>query len=275
MLGKLFKYEFKNTCKIMLTIYAVVAAVTLLGSLVLSSSFVQKSTSLNSLADSLLSSVILLYVLSVFALFVVTYIYMCVHFFKSMYSDQGYLTHTLPVSPIATFHVKLVTSFIWTFCSLAITFLSIFILLIGASRGEIFTASANLFAMKEEFAAVMGMSLGQFIWLLVIFMVFSCLSYLLMVFASASIGQLFHQYKIVASIVAGIVIYFLQQIVGTIVMLVTGYRFLDSLTLAANFTFADIFLSPLMFSGMVVSLLFLIAFYIICIVIVNKHINLD
>ena len=52
-----------------------------------------------------------------------------------MYSEQGYLTHTLPVKPITLFNVKLATSFLWLVTSLALLFVSIMIIVFGASGG--------------------------------------------------------------------------------------------------------------------------------------------
>lgn len=87
MLGKLFKHEFKNTAKVMLLIYGMFAIITLLGTFVLSSDAVRDEAS--SAANIMLVASMIFYMLSVFALFIVTYVYMCVHFYKSMYSDQG------------------------------------------------------------------------------------------------------------------------------------------------------------------------------------------
>ena len=131
MLKKLIKHEFKNTSKVMLAIYALVAVVTLLGTI----SFVLLKPYVESGIVSFLSRMsLVLYVLSIFALFIVTYVYMCIHFYKSMYSDQGYLTHTLPVSPLTTFHVKLGVSLCWLICSFLVMFVSLCLLLISVTH---------------------------------------------------------------------------------------------------------------------------------------------
>ena len=57
---------------------------------------------------------------------------------------------------------------------------------------------------------------------MVLSVICSCLTYLLWVFASASIGQLFSSNKVAASLVAGIVLYFMQQIFSMILMFGTG-----------------------------------------------------
>ena len=117
MLGKLFKYEFKNTYKLMFIIYGVMAFVTILGCIAMYGDSDPAGTE-NQLQEIFFTAAMVFYVLGVFALFVVSYVYMCVHFYKTMYSDQGYLTHTLPVGQMSIFNVKLLVSLCWLMLSL-------------------------------------------------------------------------------------------------------------------------------------------------------------
>lgn len=275
MLGKLFKYEFKNTAKVMLTIYAVLIVTTILGSISFGADSIQTNLDTQPpIIQLLFFATILLYILSVFALFVVTYVYVCIHFYKTMYSEQGYLTHTLPVKPMTLFNVKLITSWVWMMGSILLFFLSLFGVLIGASRGEVLYEFDEII-LQEDFFSLFGMTHGQLILTTVVLMAFSCLSYLLMVFVSISIGQLFHQHKIVWAIVTGMIIYFVEQTVGSISLLIMGDSFFDSLTYAGNITFSDIIFSMPMIVSMVISVLFTVAFYIACVVIQKKHLNLE
>lgn len=276
MLGKLIKHEFKNTSKVMLSIYGLVIGVTLLGTIVFALMDPDISTPLSKFVTT---SMLILYALSIFALFIVTYIYVCVHFYKTMYSDQGYLTHTLPVSPVTTFHVKLLVSFCWMIGAMILLLLSVFMLLLGASHGEvlqIFTAE-----FQAEFVAELGfidISWGKFWFLAIYSLIISCVSYLLLVYASLSIGQLFNQNKIGFSIVAGIAIYFVEQIVGTILTVslgVSNYEILFEETEAVSNVTATAFFSDMLWSTSLLSFLFALALYLICNVIIRKHINLD
>lgn len=271
MLGKLFKYEFKSTAKVMLTIYVILIATTILGTISLSTDAMQTDLDTQPLVIQLLFfGSIMLYVLSVFALFVVTYIYVCIHFYKTMYSEQGYLTHTLPVKPSTLFNVKLITAWVWMIGSMGLFLLSLFALMTGATRGELLEV-LNFSLMQEVF----GMTWGQYFLLMILMIVLSCLSYLLMVFVSISIGQLFNQHKIVWAIVAGIVIYFVEQTVGSIVLLATGGSVFENMVYTETVTIYDIMFSTPMVANMVISVLFTVAFYIACVVIQKRHLNLD
>lgn len=291
MLGKLFKHEFKNTSKIMLLIYGMFAVITLLGTLVLSNDAVRKGET--TAANIMLAVLLISYMLSVFALFIVTYVYMCIHFYKSMYSHQGYLTHTLPVKPSTLFHVKLGTSLVWMVCTLALLFLSIFLFIIGASHGEIFSAevSSELHRFAVEFEQELGMSMGTFFLHMCISILLSCLCFLLWVFTSASVGQLFSQYKVVAAIVTGVILYFVEQIASMIIMFTSGYiNTLSDDTAMYSFSFVGVnavstagesstaglgFLGNMLTATYIWSILLCVVYYIVCRIIVQKHLNLE
>ena len=277
MLGKLFKYEFKNTYKLMFIIYGVMAFVTILGCIAMYGDSDPAGTE-NQLQEIFFTAAMVFYVLGVFALFVVSYVYMCVHFYKTMYSDQGYLTHTLPVGQMSIFNVKLLVSLCWLMLSLIIMFVSIFALGCAANRGFSFDADFDM--LMVDFQNLFGMSLHTFSIYMIFAMILSCLQYLLMVFASGSIGQLFTKHKVGASIGAGIVFYMSGQIVSSIILVLTGYfgvmNNVNVVTYNAteNVTFSTT-VSSMLFSGSLFSIIECVIFYIVCMVIIKKHLNLE
>ena len=263
MLGKLIKYEFKNTAKVMLILYAFIVAISIVGSIVLRRYWFPTNDS--DIADIATVSVLVLYILAIFALFVITYVYMCIHFYKTMYSDQGYLTHTLPVRPLTTLHVKLFVSMIWMLLSFVLLFLSVIGLLTGMSNGEIWQEITS--ESWQEIAAIYGMIVALFL---------SCMSYLLWIYASLSIGQLFDQHKIGASVIAGVVIYIINQIIGSATLVLTGYSssMLTNTVFMSEELYADA-MNTVLYSSLLESLIGVIILYVVCNVIVRKHINLD
>lgn len=281
MLGKLFKHEFKNTARIMLLIYGMFAVITLLGTFVLSLDSPQSEESAP--LGFMLAVLVIFYTLSVFALFIVTYVYMCLHFYKTMYSGQGYLTHTLPVKSSTLFHVKLVTSLVWMMCSMALLILSVFLFVIGASRGEIFSSGAltELGQMSAEMERELGISLGAFCVHMFFGMLLSCLSYLLWIFTSASVGQLFSQYKAAAAIITGVILYFIEQIISLIILFASGYvasmqevSTQYSMEASAVTPIQSVF-GTLISTTYIWSIFLCLAYYIVCRVIIQKHLNLE
>lgn len=277
MLGKLLKYEFKNTYKLMFIIYGIMAFVTILGCIAMYSNS-DPAGMTNQIQEIFFTAAMVFYVLGVFALFVVSYVYMCVHFYKTMYSDQGYLTHTLPVGQMSTFNVKLFVSFCWLMLSLIILFLSIIFLGCAANRG--FSFDSDFYMAMADFKNLFGIPFHTFIIYMILSMIISCLQYLLMVFASGSIGQLFTKHKIAASIGAGIVFYMLGQIAASILMVLTGYfGFMNNINVAVydvseNAAFGTAF-SSMLHSGLLFSIIECVIFYIVCMVIIKKHLNLE
>lgn len=97
MLGKVMKYEWISTGRILVLLHLVLAVFTVIGNLELrimngSDSVIPENT--RALIEGITMTV---YVLIVFTAFVGTTVYLIVRFYKSMYTDEGYLTHTLPV----------------------------------------------------------------------------------------------------------------------------------------------------------------------------------
>lgn len=284
MLGKLFKYEFKNTAKVMLTIYGVLLLTTIIGTFALRGAVRMEVTGNDSpIANLLFATALIVYILSIFAFFIVTYVYMCTHFYKTMYSAQGYLTHTLPVKRLTTFHVKLATSFIWIFFSILLFIASIFLLVNGAVGGELWSLlSTEIWKDFGRELAAMGISRAGFVLYAIAIIVLSCLSYLLWVFASASIGQLFSTNKVLVSVVAGVIIYFINQVMSLVVMTICGL-FASASVSGSIFSVTATTVSgttsklqnAFLGGQMIYSVLVVIVLYVICNVIVRKHVNLE
>ena len=97
-----------------------------------------------------------------------------------------------------------------------------------------------------------------------------------MVFASGSIGQLFTKHKIGASIGAGIVFYMLGQIAASILMVLTGYfGFMNNINVAVYDVSENAAFSSMLHSGLLFSIIECVIFYIVCMVIIKKHLNLE
>jgi len=264
MLSTLFKYEFKNTYKVILTLYGILFAFTLLGVLFISNFHVLDYES--SLATLGLGLYVLMYIFTIFACLIISLVYLTVYFYKTMYSSQGYLTLTLPVNPVTIFNVKLVVSTIWIFCSLILVFLSLFsILLAVAGQADV---SFNAYSFKQEkalFLSGMGMRSGEFILFTVIGFLLSCLLSPLRLYVSCSLGQLFNHRKVTASIIIGIIIIFAHTSISS-----TLTNLLDIYETNSNLLFGDT-----AWILLCIDTFFVILFYIGNVIIVKKHINLE
>ncbi len=133
MLGKLFKYEIKDTSRLIPFFYlitAVMAGLSLLSGKLELGWF--KAT----------SSVLLLLV--GIAVFIVTLVVICMRFYKNLYSNEGYLSFTLPLKPHLHLVSKAIVSFGWMLLSVLISMGAIFVALYGLGvDGKVWTSALD------------------------------------------------------------------------------------------------------------------------------------
>ena len=265
MLGKLFRYEFKSTCKVILIVYAVLTGMTALGMFALSR---PNALDTENPANVLFIVVyFFLYVLSIAGAYFIILIYLTVHFYKTMYSAQGYLTHTLPVKPLTTYHVKLLVSAVWTLLSTILVALSL-AGLFWAMISPYYSWNYLSFTFNEAKAIMLssiGMSTAEFVTYIVVAFLLSSFLAPLRVYLSCSIGQLFHTHKLAASIVAGIIIIFTHNMIGS----------LFSNGISVYQESANLFNGDTVWILLGFDAIFMILFYVATNFIVRKHINLE
>ncbi len=264
MLGKLFKYEFKYTYKLMLVIYLVVAGLTAIGAVSI------KTKAMAGFDNEAIEGIVLMvyflaYTLSLMALPVVTYIYMCKRFYDTTYSARGYLTHTLPVKRSSIFNVKLAVSAFWMVLSVAVLLLSIFLLISPLEIPDDIWAE-----MGVEFTKVMGVGTGEFIGIMIVSAIISCLYSLLMIYTAMGIGQMFEN-RIGASIIAGIAIYFGKGILSGILSMIWGISIFASSVNSGEMVFGR----GQYYVSMVFEILVVIGLYAANQIILQKKLNLE
>lgn len=126
MLGKLIKHEWKATWKYLVLTNGGILLLSLLGCL--GGDFLTNGSNTNPLAESLATLYISAYVFSIIGVFFVTHILLIVRYYKNFYTDEGYLMHTLPVTPAAKLFSKFLVYFIWSILNIVSTILSVLIL---------------------------------------------------------------------------------------------------------------------------------------------------
>lgn len=116
MLGKLIKHEIKATGRVIPFLYLAIAALGLVSYLGLK---------LNSNAVGVVACVFM--ILGSVAVYVATLALIAVRYYKSMFSSEGYLTMTLPVSTGKILFTKSLVSFLWILASMLVMAGSIFV----------------------------------------------------------------------------------------------------------------------------------------------------
>ncbi len=200
MLKKLIKHEFKATAKVNYVLLGIMLLITVFGWL--SFKAPMWSAAFGSVADYNFSGVDLLaiialisYFLALVALAYALIIYLAVHFYRSMYTDQGYLTHTLPATPNQLFFSKVLVSSIWYAIFSVVMIISI-IAIVVSMFGTMLAATGGTFGWDElkilfgEFEAEMGVQMGGVMVLLLVVAILTPFTTVITMFGSLTLGQL-------------------------------------------------------------------------------------
>lgn len=262
MLGKLLKYDFKEMGGLLLPIMGALLIISLVAKISLETSVFEM------LPEVFQVLAIMAYILIIFACCVGAPIYFVVFFYKSLYSNRGYITHTLPVTTNQKLASKIISSFVLELVTFLVCFLSVMIILYDKNTfDEVF----NVFlAGDAQFKAAIGMDISAFLIFTGVIMVIGMLSQLLMFYASVSIGQIFQNHRVLGIIVGYMILNFANQILSTILMMILGATDIMYETVPTSESIIAMY-------GMSGCLCLLQAgvFYIICYYFMEKKLNLN
>jgi hypothetical protein len=216
MLGKLIKYEFRATAKIILLSWAALLVIAVINYFVmpwtdtgssLSSSLALGDT-MGTVKGIMEGILFIMYILFAVAVVVMSFVLMVIRYYK-MLGDEGYLMFTLPVTAGQHIISKLITAVVWNFSSLLLVGLSVFIVI---GRFDVLRSLAEFW--RE--AAAGGYHPGLWVFCILIFLLLSTVSGMLQFYTAMSIGPHVTRSRIGGSIIAYIVIYIAAQIIGSI-----------------------------------------------------------
>lgn len=237
MLKKLLKYDWKSVSGLLLILHGILLAYTLIGRIGIAfglSKYGDTLTGSVTEAYGIVSGIyILIYVFFILAITVVTGVYLAARFHKNLFSDEGYLTHTLPVSPAKIMWSKILVSWAWIVIDAVFVVASIMMLVLFKQTFEPFkNVMCEFFSIL---AGVYGMQ-NQVLMILLILTVlaqfFGC--YTMLVLFSMCLGSLFKTHKILGAVVSFFGINIILSIVSTIIMFaVPGWSSTGSVSVTA------------------------------------------
>ena len=197
MLGKLIKYEFKSTGRMLLPIYGLLI---ILSFLTRFSTFNNSNFNTENPIMQVFSVVIVLaYVLVNFIVVIATFVIIIQRFYKNLFGDEGYLMHTLPVKPWENIISKTLVAFVWSILSGILAILS-FVIMIGVKISDI---SGGLSELIQQFRIVniqYDGEIAKMIIILIVMLIVSTIQSILHIYVSIAVGQTAQKRKILASI---------------------------------------------------------------------------
>ena len=266
MLTKLISHEWKDTFKVpalLLTITVLLSA----------ASLVYFSVADQAAADIDLNVrnfvLYIAYILILSGLSMILTIYFAIRFYKNLYTDEGYLMHTLPVKPWMLIVSKLTIGTIW--------FYLIDLLLVGAITLITLIAPEDLLELRTMFQSYHTIfTVPSILFLAIPVMIISSVFSLLTIYASISLGQLFSSHKVLASILCYLG---LSTILSTAMMLLTtpttaGVFILQSTSANPMADFASIYW-PIMLISLFANLVLCVPAFWICNYVMKRCLNLD
>lgn len=235
MLRKLMKHEWRNSSKIGAILLLAITGVTLIVALSLYLS-IQGMTGpqadengwFAALSGMTLFTTLMLAILVTIAASWGMILYQGIRFYKTMYSEEGYLTHTLPVTPGQLLASKTLVAGLWyLFMAIAIAlsvcamFLSIFLALGGEVEWNSFWRDiSRMFRMFFQDDPEAMSVLIHLIVSGVLMMIVTPFSGIMLIFGSLTIGQLARKYRALVGILVYIGMIFANSIICTILRMV-------------------------------------------------------
>lgn len=270
MLGKLLKYEFKASYKLMFIAHAFILLISLLigGSLLFQSNRAGGFDNWSLTNYGILSIYIVLFYIALVAISVFgTQIYVAVRFYKNFFTDEGYLMFTLPTSPTQLLHSKIITGLAWSLFNVVIVVISAAIIYIPFIT--------KVLVIGDTIQNILSTVEPAYVFTYIGVTILGLIATLLQVYGCICIGQLFHKNRLLAAIITYLGTNFCMQIVSVVTLLVTNTSstFLYSVNTTAGSFSSTSDLGSLI-PSIVVSLLTIGIFYGTSHYIMNKKLNL-
>ena len=244
MLKKLLKYEFIATGRIFLPLYGALLIVAFIQRLFLNLNFENiENISLGILA----SSVPMLFLILLVAVFVTSFIMMIIRFYKNLLTSEGYLMFTLPVSVSKLIWSKLIVIVIWMILSVIVGVIACLILVMSISDlPDLFTVTNRLFV---EIGANEFWGLFLELALLVLS---SLVAGILSVYLSMAVGQLSDKHKLLCSVGAYIGLNIIvNNIILAVIVAVLNSPFGVSMAYGLFATFTENQMAVAVLAGMI------------------------
>lgn len=276
MLGKLIKYEWKSVYKMGCLMLFITLMVTFLGWISFQSPMWRQLSeddyrmSFGPL-DFMSILVLLMYV---FMLVGVTYailIYLGVHFYKTMYTDQGYLTHTLPVGKHELLASKLLVSGLWLLIVYVAVFLSgmtVICSLVGVilPKGYEWADFWREFSeVVHEFFETFDLSYNFYFMILIINGVIGPFVTVGILFGSITLGQIFKKARALMAILCYVGVGIVNNLISSVVQSVTTFSTWEY----------SIMMYISTYSTLIVQLIAAVLLYFVSYQIITKRLNME
>lgn len=206
---KLLKHELIALFRVLLFISIAVVVFAVIGRIMLSVNLNSSSAA----GNILLSLLIVFYMFAILALVFAAWGLGISRFYKTLFTGEGYMTLSLPVSPTGIICAKLLSSIIAMFAACIVSVLSLCIFFIGMPSEILSDIGLNISISFQMWFDDIVAAPGQFVEELLLFIVSVPVS-LLLVYTCISVGQLFTNHRKLMTFVVVLGLYIAGQILS-------------------------------------------------------------
>lgn len=269
MVKKLWKHEYLAWLRVLPLIYGITLVIAAMLRLVM----VFENDSIY--YKIVLGSAVVMFFVALIVTIAASTVFGIQRFYKNLFTGEGYLTHTLPVTPAAHLWVKVLTAAFFDIVSVIVCLLAGMIVTAGEVFLEVTKAAEYLlrYIPRDIVGHLVGW-VAEMSLAMVVAMIGSHLFYYLCI----CIGQLFRKNRVLAAVGVYFCFYIVSQILSTMMMVVFVIMgeagvWDDILNLAAQHpeTAIHIFLV----GATALSVLITLVYYWICHWIIRKKLNLE
>ena len=214
MLGKLIKYDLKYGVKMFLLLHVMLLTSCTAGRLIIMNQIDFSSDSRRVVTTLVLIITVFTIIFSA-AVFGTSLLY-AARFYKNLFTDEGYLSWTIPATPLSQLLAKVASAFIWHLLSTALSGIGIVILVTGHNTME---ACSKL---SIEFYDTFGITPGKLCAVMLILIILNSFASIAMVYLSIALGQLMPGHRVLCSVVSYFILYLCLQIFTLVGMMIMG-----------------------------------------------------
>ncbi len=248
MLGKLLKYDLKWVYKVVVVFYILAIFFSILGRL------------LNNIENSVVFFAITQFTFGCAVAMMANCLINCimrlwVRFHRNLYKDESYLTHTIPVEKKTIFLSKVLTAAICVFTTATIIIICLFICYYSKENMQV------LKSMLELAASTYDTTVINLLLLMVIVFFLEVMFMILIGYVGMILGHKSNKNKMVKTILIGIGLYMLTQVVTLAIIFIFGLFNQKVMNLINTTDIVNIEAIKLVMTGGIAIYVIYIAFY--------------
>ena len=270
MVKKLFKHEFLAALRLWLPMQIILLAVALFGRIV------QLFETDTTAYDIVFGSSTVIYVLAIFTSLLLTMIFGIIRFYKNLFSHEGYLSFTLPVTTEQHITVKTVVAA----CSMLGSLLVVFISFAVFTAGEVFVEvmKAVSYLIKRFIGEFGGVNFAFYLVEGIALVAVSLLGGFLLYYACIALGQTFKKNRVLGAVGVYFIYYTIVQIFSTVLMIIVAF-WADMPFFEAIVNFIDTcpegFVHIVLIGSLVSALVMTAVYFLIVRLVIRKKLNLE